>query len=76
MQESLPHFMNLAARGAWPGASSGSVAACRLAWALREHAPALDSKAHVGLMEFACWCREEPTAALDWFEQFARREEP
>lgn len=50
--ELFDHFLRLATKGRHPGASGGEKRAARLAAAVLDHAPGLDSDATAGLKMF------------------------
>lgn len=67
---SLEHFMRLAKRGAHGGASGGEKRAFRLAKAVADDVPGLDSQATEGLIEFIKAASHGPQEANDLIEQW------
>jgi len=64
------HFIQLAARGGHPRASSGERKARRLARAVVRETPGLDGEALEGLCEFIHWASRQPMTATDLVNEF------
>jgi hypothetical protein len=62
------HFIQLAQRGEFRGASGGEVRANKLALAVLENVPGLDQDAVSGLIEFIALTANAPTTAEEIFK--------
>lgn len=63
MSDHLEHFIELARRGALPGASGGELRATQLACVIRDCVPGLDNTAVGGLLTYVLVAQAQPSTA-------------